>query len=70
MKAKDIQKKYITIDKIYERIKMANDNCENAIIYPFFVNISDETKLQLMNDGYKLSRSNYEFTANALIIQW
>lgn len=72
MKAKDLVKKPVDINKIYEIIKMQNNN-DNAFKahLPHWWYIKEETIIQLINDGFKVYRGEWDgINTNALIIEW
>lgn len=71
MKAKHLKKVSIVIDNIYKDISEANSAGNFKIFIPHFVYISDDVKTQLIEDGYKVYRGNWDMgITDALIIEW
>ena len=70
MKAKDLIKKSVTIHDVYKNIEEANGRGEFKFFYPHFVYVSNEVKMQLMSDGFKLSEGEFFVGNNGLIIEW
>lgn len=71
MKANSLVKQEITIGKIHQDIQQSNDEGKNKIFIPHFIPLSDQTKLQLMNDGFKVYMGAWDgFMINCTIIEW
>lgn len=54
MKARELEKNSPSLDLIYNAIKEANKRNEYKIFFPHWVYLSDECKLELMRQGFKL----------------
>lgn len=73
MNASEIKKTTLTAIEIYEHI---NDNLKHnpntfKHFIPHYIYVSDEVKLQLINDGFKVYIGNWDNIINgALIIEW
>ena len=71
MKASDLIKKSLDIQVIYKNIEERNSNGEFKYFIPHFVYVSDEVKLKLIADGFKVYIGNWSnFSPNDLIIEW
>lgn len=71
MKATDLKPTYVNIEDIYKVIESKNGMGEFKHFIPNHVRVSDETKMQLIKDGFKVYVGNYDgFIINALIIEW
>jgi len=71
MKATDLKPNYVNIEDIYKIIESINGRGEFKHFIPNHVRVSDETKLQLIKDGFKVYNSNYDgIIIDALIIEW
>lgn len=73
MKANELKKQSITVEKIYEEISEMNKN--NPEIYkkliPNFIYVSEEVKTKLMQDGFDLTIGDSDGQMkNCLIIKW
>lgn len=73
MKANNITKTSITTKEIYENIESQLKHNASFFKYhiPHWVYVSDEVKLELMNDGFKVYKGSWDGILNeALIIEW
>ncbi len=71
MKAKSLLKKSISIELIYEDVLRADNNGHFKHFIPHFVYVKDEIVTQLINDGFKVYRGDWDmYITNALIIEW
>ena len=71
MKASDLKKKSIDIESIYKEIESMNSAGQFKHVIPHFIYVSDEVKLKLMADGFKVYIGNWSnFSPNDLIIEW
>jgi len=70
MKAKDLVKISEVVENIYKQISEANSNGQFKYFIPHFVYVSDEVKLQLMKDGYKVYEGQWDNIMSGLIIEW
>jgi len=71
MKATDLIKVSLSIDKIYEEIKRRNEINEFKAYFPHQIFISEDIKLKLMSDGFKVHHGAFDgFMNNGLIIEW
>jgi hypothetical protein len=73
MKANNLTKTSITAEEIYEGIDSQlknNPSCFKHYI-PHFLYVSDEVKLQLIDDGFKVYKGAWDGIQNdGLIIEW
>ena len=71
MKAEHLKKQSEVIEHIYKRISEANANGEFKIFIPHFVYVEEKVKLQLIDDGYKIYKGQWDgVIIDALIIEW
>jgi hypothetical protein len=70
MKAKSLKKVPEVIENIYNQISEANANNQFKCLIPHFVYVTDETRLQLIKDGYKVYEGNWDTMMTGLIIEW
>ena len=71
MKAKELKKQSIKLEAIYKEIQMANDRGEFKFFIPHFVVVDECTKIQLIEDGFKVYKGDWDSVIiNALIIEW
>jgi len=71
MKASELVKQQKSIKDIYESIEMANKNGEFKIMIPHWHYVADETRLELIRNGFKVSNGVWDgLMQNALIIEW
>lgn len=71
MEAKDLIKKAISIESIYEHISDANINGHFKVFIPHYVYVEEKDKLQLIEDGFKVYNGDWDgVIVNALIIEW
>lgn len=60
LQAKDIKKKEGNeVQEIYQRISQANERGECKIFIPHFVYVSDLKILELLNNGFKVSKGRW-----------
>lgn len=69
MKASELKKVGISIDKIHEDIEFANKNGNYKIFYMHCTYISDRIKLQLIEEGFKVYKGMIHGD-EATIIEW
>ena len=72
-KAYERIKTTLTIKEISERIDSIEKNQPyiNKAFIPHFENVSDETKLEILNKGYKVYVGDWDgIMKNVLIIEW
>lgn len=69
MKASELKKKCIGIDAIFKQIKATNENgyCKYNITDDIFV--SDEVKLKLMENGFKVYKKEI-CGCGYLVVEW
>jgi len=71
MRAEHLKKQTEAIDNIYKAISEANANGQFKIAIPHFMHVSDEVKLELIENGYKVYIGDWDgVVKNALIIEW
>jgi len=71
MKAKDLDKKELTIEEIRKAIKEANEQGQYKHLIPHWLFVSESIIAQLISDGFKVYRGDWDLYAiNALIIEW
>ena len=71
MKAKSLTKVTEVIENIYKQISEANANNQFKCFIPHFVYVTDDVKMQLINDGYKVYKGDWDgVMTNCLIIEW
>lgn len=73
MKSHQLKKVSLTLDEIYECIKKDTEHGKNVFKHqiPHWVYVSDEVKLQLISDGFKVYIGNWDgILNNSLIIEW
>lgn len=71
MKANELEKKELTLKNIYEAIKNDNENGCYKHHIPHWLYVSEQTKLQLMNDGFKVYKGAWDaIMTDAIIIEW
>ena len=71
MKASELKKESLSVEDIYESIQnhVNINKASYKYIIPHFIYVSDEVKLRLINDGFKLYKGNYGID-EGLIIEW
>ena len=70
MKASEIKKESISIESIYGWIKSAISNKEFKIFVPHYVFMSDDVKLKLIEDEFKVHKGEWLRGDKGLIIEW
>lgn len=73
MNAKDLTKVSVDVDQIYQDIRAKLDHNPSFFKHfiPHFIYVSDETKLQLMRDGFKVYSGQWDgIEKHGLIIEW
>ena len=71
MKANELKKQTEVIDNIYKAISEANSNGNFKHFIPHWVYVSDEIILQLINDGFKVYKGEWDgIMKDCLIIEW
>ena len=71
MKAEELKKESEVIENIYKAISEANSRGEFKWFIPHFVYVSDQVRLQLIKDGFKVHIGDWDsMMTNALIIEW
>ena len=70
MKARELEKNSPSLDQIYNIIKEANKRNEYKIFLPHWVYFSDECKLELMRQGFKVYQGEWLRGDYGLIIEW
>jgi hypothetical protein len=71
MEAKDLNKKSIELEQIYKDIQSANDRGDYKWFIPHCVFIDESIKMQLINDGFKVSKGDWDGIAkDCIIIEW
>jgi len=69
--AREIGKIPLDIKQIIERVEMAAGNNEFKIFYPHFVFIDDNTKIKLIELGFKCYLGEWDgIIKDAFIIEW
>lgn len=70
MKARELEKHSPSLDLLYESIEEANKRNEYKIFFPHWVYFSDERKLELMRQGFKVYQGEWLRGDYGLIIEW
>ena len=71
MKAKHLRKQSEAIENIYKQISEANAHGQFKHFIPHFIYVSEEVKSQLIEDGYKVYKGDWDgHMTNCLIIEW
>lgn len=70
MKARELEKHSPSLDLLYESIEEANKRNEYKIFFPHWVYFSDECKLELMRQGFKVYQGEWLRGDYGLIIKW
>lgn len=70
MKARELEKHSPALDQIYIDIEAANKRNEYKIFYPHWVYFSDECKLELIRQGFKVYQGEWLHGDHGLIIEW
>jgi hypothetical protein len=71
MKASELVKQEKPIKEIYENIEFANKNGQFKTMIPHYQYVTDRTKMELINNGFKVSVGEWDaIMQNALIIEW
>ena len=70
MKAIELEKHSPSLDQIYKSIEEANKRNEYKIFFPHWVYFSDECKLELMRQGFKVYQGEWLHGDCGLIIEW
>lgn len=73
MKANSIKKTSVTVKEIYEGIESELKHNSSKFKYhiPHWIYVSDEVKLELINEGFKVYKGSWDGILNeALIIEW
>ena len=71
MKANSLIKKSVKIEDIYNAIESANTGMCFKHFIPNNVYVSDEVKLKLVADGFKIYVGDWDgIMTNVLIIEW
>jgi hypothetical protein len=71
LKAKDLVKKEMDLKLIYERIKDGNEYGSFKIFIPHDRYFSEKAKLELMENGFKVYKGDWDGIAkDVYIIEW
>lgn len=70
MKAKDLIKITRSLDEVYKQIEQDNSHGWFKSFFPHWINIADETKLRLIQDGFKVYEGEWLRGDHGLIIEW
>ncbi|MFD2824796.1 hypothetical protein ACFS5M_14025 [Lacinutrix iliipiscaria] len=71
MKACELKKTSEALENIYKLISEANSRSEFKCFIPHFVYVSEKIRLQLIEDGFKVYRGDWDgVITNCLIIEW
>lgn len=70
MKASDLVKKEMTIKDLYESIQMSNEQGSFKYFIPHYMYVSENTKLKLIEDGFKVCSGSWIGGDEGLIIEW
>ncbi len=70
MRANNLIKKPIDLKKIYKDIEDANNRNEYRYFINPFIYISDEVKLELLNNGFKVYSSKDFNGLEGLVVEW
>jgi len=71
LKAKDLVKKEMDLKLIYERIKDGNEYGAYKIFIPHDRYFSEKAKLELMENGFKVYKGDWDGIAkDVYIIEW
>jgi hypothetical protein len=70
MKSKEIVKVSKSLDEVYKQIDQDNKSGWYKSFFPHFVNVTDETRLRLIQDGFKVYEGEWLRGDHGLIIEW
>ena len=71
MKAQELKKESEVIENIYKSISEANSRGAFKHAIPHYIYVSDKVKLQLIEDGFKVYKGDWDsIMINSLIIEW
>lgn len=70
MKAKELVKVSKSLDEVYKQIDQDNEAGWSKSFFPHFIRISDETRLRLIQDGFKIYEGEWMRGDYGLIIEW
>nr|DAI46205.1 MAG TPA: RTX toxin acyltransferase family [Caudoviricetes sp.] len=70
MKAIELEKHSPSLDQIYRNIETANKRNEYKIFYPHWIYFSDECKLELIRQGFKVYQGEWLRGDYGFIIEW
>lgn len=70
MKSKEVITKEKSINEIYEQISRDSDSGWFKSFIPHFVFVSIETRMQLIQDGFKVYEGEWLRGDYGLIIEW
>lgn len=71
MKAKSLTKTSVSVENIYKGISEANANNRFKHFIPHDVYVSDEVRLKLIDDGFKVHKGDWDgVMKDCLIIEW
>jgi len=71
MRANELKKESISIEDIYEAICNANTFKQYKHFIPHHIYVSEQVKLRLIEDGFKVYKSDWDgVTKECLIIEW
>ena len=71
MKASHLKKESEVIENIYQFISRENQEGRFKYFIPHFVYVSEQVKSELIENGYKVYRGNWDANiTDALIIEW
>ena len=70
MKAIELKKASPSLESIYENIEGQNKCHNHKVFYPHWVYFSDECKLELIRQGFKVSEGEWVRGDYGLIIEW
>lgn len=71
MKASSLSKKTLSIFDVHEEIEIANELGSFKIFIPHHKFIKNETVIQLIEDGFKVHKGDWDgININVTIIEW
>lgn len=70
MKAQSLNKRSVKIEEIYNSIRQANGDGRYKYLIAHFMYVSDDVRLQLIKDGYKVYEGKWDNQLMGLMIEW
>ena len=71
MKAQSLKKVPVSIESIHQQISEANSRGEFRWFIPHFVYVTEEVKIQLIEEGFKVYKADWDgLLTDCLIVEW